>query len=284
LKVSENPKCDGCPLRQKFPDRNFIPTLQGRSLRLVVAEAGGQEEEQQGTPLVGGSGRRLDALARRAGLRREDLTLANTLSCRPLDNLYPTDPDARSYCTASEGQAIVEHCYKNHLLPLLKSRPWQRIDILGDKALKVLTGLTGIMRYRGTVVPIKDLDGKLIGMPTLHPAFVSRNQVYSKVVIADLSKNLTLAPENYNLYPSLEDVQKFDAKTFALDIETKWGTEEITVVGLCAKEYTAMVVPFRGAYKPEIKRILLNAEQIIGQNLIQFDLPILCRALEIEYP
>lgn len=267
-----------------FPQNNFVPAKAGTGLRLVVAEAPGQEENLQLEPLVGGSGRRFDALCRAAGVRRNDLTILNTIQCQPPGNVYPTDADALSYISKPDADAAVAQCYRNHVLPILQSKPWKRVDLLGEKALYRLSGKHGIFENRGFPVSILDSGNRPIGLPTLHPAYVARDQIYSKVVISDLSKTLNLAPEYYRPFPSLEDVQAFIATEVCLDIETRYPSKEISMVGLSAKEYTAMTVPFNGAYKAEIRRILLNAETLIGHNLLQFDLPILCEALEIAYP
>lgn len=259
-----------------FPDNNFVPAKLGTGLRLVVAEAPGEEESIQLEPLVGGSGRRFDALSRAAGISRSTLTITNTICCRPPDNIYPTDSEARNYISESEADSAVAQCYKNHLVPILHARPWQRVDILGDKALLRLTGRSGIFSARGAVAPIKELGDKLIGIPTLHPAYVARDQVYSKVVVNDLSKGLQQAPEDYNLYPSLEDVQNFNATTFSFDIENlPHPPHTISVVGLSDRSYSAMCVPFRGTYITELKRIFAAAKAVIGQNSLQHDEPIL---------
>lgn len=262
-------------MRQKFPDETFVGPKLGTGLRLVVAEAPGQEESIVGEPLVGGSGRRFDALCRAAGVKRDELTLTNTINCRPPGNVYPTDAAARRYITASEAEAAVAHCFRAHLTPLLESRPWQRLDLLGDKALRVLANKTGILNWRGYVVPIPSLGNRLIGMPTCHPSYVARDQVMSKVVVSDLAKGLICAPERYNLYPSLDDVRAFDSKTVSFDIENDPDTLKISVVGLCGEAHTALCVPFQGAYIPEIRRILANATAVIGQNSLQHDEPIL---------
>lgn len=275
LKVSEVKGCSGCPMAQKFPDNNFVPLKPGKGLRLVVAEAPGEQEAIELEPLVGGSGRRFDALCRAAGVRRDDLTLVNTIQCRPPNNLYPTDAAARSYISASEAEASVTQCYRNHVKPVLESRPWQRVDLLGDKALFRLSGKHGIFDNRGFPVGISDLGNRPLGLPTLHPAYVARDQIYAKVVISDLSKGMQLAPEKYIPYPGLDDVSSFKAKTFVFDIENDPRTLDIFCVGLSAAPYTAMCVPFRGAYIPELRRIFREAEAVIGHNSLQHDEPIL---------
>lgn len=154
LKAKECPQCQGCPLARLFPERNLVLPAMGPGKRLIVGEAAGADEELEGKPFVGSSGRMLDSFLRKAGVNREQLTVANTLSCRPPENVYPTDDAARAYCTKEEGERIVKHCIKNHLLPVLESRPWDRIDLIGGKALQWLANKTGVLKWRGFVVEV----------------------------------------------------------------------------------------------------------------------------------
>ncbi len=274
-------------MRQLFPSNNFVPPRMG-GLRLVVAEAPGAEEAAAGEPLVGTSGKwlrgspgeggkRIGGLFYKAGVRDEELTLINCINCRPPENIFPTDPDARSYISEEDAEKAVAHCLSAHVHPVLASRPWKRIDLLGDKALRLLAERDGgIKRWRGSPLSLPCLpDAEAIAVPTLHPAAIARDQTLIPAVISDLKKSLIQPPEHYNTHPSLDEVRSFQAKKICLDIETNPSTGEILCVGLSAREYEAMCVPFAGAYKTELRRILANAEEVIGQNLIQFDLPAL---------
>ena len=276
-KVCDTKGCDGCPMRELFPQNTFVSPKLGDGLRLVIGEAPGKEEAMLGKPLVGGAGRWWDNMSRKAGLTRSSLTLTNVLSCRPPDNVFPTHPDARSYISLSKGLEAIDHCYKAHLKPLLVGRPWRRIDLLGEKALKDGAGKEGgIMKWRGTPLPIPDIhETKLVALPTLHPAYIMRDQSMIPVVIHDLKKSLVKPPEDYTLYPSIEDVRAFRAKKFAFDIEMNFhdGWKTITMVGLSAEGTKAICVPFRGTYVEELKRIFADAEECIGHNSVQFDLP-----------
>jgi uracil-DNA glycosylase family 4 len=264
-------------MRQKFPNESFVPYKKGSGLRLAILEAPGENESIQLEPAVGGAGRVMDMLYRKAGISRDLLTISNTICCRPPGNVYPTDGMARSYISKSEAEAAVAQCYKNHLLPVLQSKPWTRIDLLGDKALRVVGGKAeGIEFWRGAAIPTNE-NSKAIAVPTYHPAFIMRNQLLSKVVIADLTKSTTRVPEYYNLHPSIDDVEAFAEQytTFSFDIENDRHTLEISVVGLVGKPYHAMCVPFRGAYIPILKRLFAKAKNVIGQNSLQHDEPIL---------
>lgn len=113
-----------------------------------------------------------------------------------------------------------------------------------------------------------------------------KDQSMLPVAINDLMKSTIRPPEHYILRPTLEQVQAFVATEFAFDIETTgWQTSKqiITMVGLSDKPFHALVVPFRGAYITELKRIFTNAKVLIGQNCVQFDCPILFAALGLEW-
>jgi DNA polymerase len=56
---------------------------------LLVGEAPGAQEDETGVPFVGRSGQLLDELLVEAGLRREQVAVANVLKCRPPSNRKP---------------------------------------------------------------------------------------------------------------------------------------------------------------------------------------------------
>ncbi len=56
---------------------------------LLVGEAPGAQEDETGVPFVGRSGQLLDELLAEAGLRREQVAVANVLKCRPPANRTP---------------------------------------------------------------------------------------------------------------------------------------------------------------------------------------------------
>jgi DNA polymerase len=56
---------------------------------MIIGEAPGADEDRQGEPFVGRAGKLLDAMLLAAGLRREQVFIANVLKCRPPDNRDP---------------------------------------------------------------------------------------------------------------------------------------------------------------------------------------------------
>jgi len=267
-------------MRRLFPDNTFVapkmPHPERDLVRLVIAEAPGADEAEHGEPLIGGAGRTFSMLLEKARIPRAGLTIANCIQCRPPDNIFPTDNEARKYISKEEGDEAVKHCFENHLKPLLLFRPWKRVDLLGDKPLRLVAGRSGgVFKWRGSPLEISVAGVQLRGLATLHPAYLMRDQVYIPVAVNDLLKPLEIPEEHYNPYPSLDDVQNFKSDRFAFDIETRGFTKEIVCVGLSDRVGHAICVPFRGAYIPELRRIFANAKEVVGHNSLQFDLPIL---------
>lgn len=57
---------------------------------ILVGEAPGENEDLQGRPFVGRSGKILEAMMADAGLSRSDVVITNTVKCRPPGNRDPT--------------------------------------------------------------------------------------------------------------------------------------------------------------------------------------------------
>jgi uracil-DNA glycosylase family 4 len=288
IKVKDNPTCAGCKMLEVDctyekagrkihhigKDMTFVAPTLGPSLRLALARDPGEQENIEGRPLVGPAGKFLDALYRKAGVQRDQLTVLNCRQCKPPGNIDPLSNQARFYISEADAKAATAQCWANHVEPVLRSRPWLRIDALGGEALEALTGVKGgINLWRGSPLPLKNEEKpRVIG--TFHPSFI---MVYGQnaipTVVSDLRKGTTPPPEHYNLNPTLDDVAAFRATKFAFDMEWSIFTGQITMVGLSDSLYHCMVVPFRGPYIAELKRIFNNATDLIGHNITTADIP-----------
>lgn len=276
-------------MQKLFPKNNFVapkmPDLKKDLVRILIAEAPGEEESKIGEPLVGGSGRLLNKLLSKAGIDRDGLTLANCIQCRPPKNVFPTDAAGRSYISKQDAQQAIQHCKRVHIDPILKSRNWRRVDLLGDKPLSIIGQVSGgIGTLRGSPINIPGTGSK--GIATYHPSYLMRDQSMLPVAVNDLMKSLEEPPEYYSPWPSLDEVKAFDFKKFSFDIECPRYRElgdsaPAEMVGLCARAGFAMCVPISGKYKLELKRIFSQATDVIGWNSSQFDLPKL-RLVDIE--
>lgn len=66
---------------------------------MLIGEGPGHQEDQQGRPFIGNSGKFLNELIGRAGLQREDVFITNVVKCRPPGNRDPM-PDEIAACSA----------------------------------------------------------------------------------------------------------------------------------------------------------------------------------------
>jgi DNA polymerase len=126
---------------------------------MFVGEGPGAEEDRQGLPFVGRSGKLLDRLmAEEMGLTRDTCYIANVVKCRPPDNRDPR-PDEIAACRP----------YLETQVDLIAPRV---IVTLGNFASKLLLDTTeGITKLRGRTYPYR--DGTVL-VPTFHPAAVLR--------------------------------------------------------------------------------------------------------------
>lgn len=120
---------------------------------MFIGEAPGKNEDLQGEPFVGAAGYYLNELLGCAGLRREDVFIANVLKCRPPGNRDPR-PEEIQTCT-----------------PFLREQT-RTIDpevlvTLGKFSTQfVLKTQVGITRLHGRV----QRAGKFLVFPIFHPA------------------------------------------------------------------------------------------------------------------
>jgi len=124
---------------------------------MLVGEAPGYHEDQQGEPFVGPAGKLLDRLLAEIGRKRSQVYIANVLKCRPPGNRDPLQPE-------------IDACsdYLRRQLALVDPKV---VLTLGNFATRLLLKRdVGISRLRGQVYPW--WNRYLV--PTLHPAAVLR--------------------------------------------------------------------------------------------------------------
>ena len=84
--------CTHCPLSQTRR-RPVMGRGNYHADMMLIAEAPGGQEDQQGTPFVGRSGEILDDLLRDSGLTREEIYITNILKCHPPGNRDPKEEE-----------------------------------------------------------------------------------------------------------------------------------------------------------------------------------------------
>jgi uracil-DNA glycosylase family 4 len=103
---------------------------------MVVAEALGKDEEQEGMALVGKSGYTLFQQLKRIDIEREDFTLFNVLACRPPDNKLvgmSYEADAIRHCAPNldaaiaSAKSIARESGKQFVIVTLGVTPFKRV-------------------------------------------------------------------------------------------------------------------------------------------------------------
>ncbi|NCO80395.1 hypothetical protein GW869_01295 [bacterium] len=75
--------CKKCPLWKTR--KNAVPGEGPVNAKIVIiGESPGREEDRRGHPFVGMSGKFLDKLLRKAGIKREEVFITSCLKCRPI--------------------------------------------------------------------------------------------------------------------------------------------------------------------------------------------------------
>ncbi len=179
--------CNNCQNCDLAKTRNNVVIYRGaiRAPLMFVGEAPGADEDLQGKPFVGAAGKLLDLLLTAFGFPSESYHICNIVKCRPPENRVPT-PEESKAC-----KALLATQFKF-------VRP-QIIVLLGATAYRNFTGSNEpITKIRGEWI---EKNGYLI-MPTIHPAFILRNNNERISLWKDLEK-VRLKMEELGLLPQL---------------------------------------------------------------------------------
>ena len=67
-----------------------------KSSIVIIGEAPGREEDEQGSPFIGRSGKLLRRLMKRAGFDAKPVYITNIVKCRPPNNRTPTNTEVKA--------------------------------------------------------------------------------------------------------------------------------------------------------------------------------------------
>ncbi len=144
-----------------------------KSKIMLIGEAPGANEDEEGLPFVGRAGVLLDKMLAAIDLDRKKVYISNIINYRPPNNRRPTDEEIKRY------------------LPFIT----KHIEIINPKIL-VLLGSTAMNALIGNKVVISQMRGKWIEKKfgncktsviiTFHPAFLMRQPAQKKMAWIDL--------------------------------------------------------------------------------------------------
>lgn len=158
--------CEKCPLCKTRTNIVFSDGTPNPKL-MLIGEAPGFYEDQQGKPFVGKAGQLLDKIFASVGFSRKDIYICNTLKCRPPDNRNPL-PDEKEACWE----------YLKAQIDIIKP---QIILLCGNVAVQsILPNIGGITKIRGKWYQGGDIVHGAKLMPIFHPSYLLRNDSREK--------------------------------------------------------------------------------------------------------
>ena len=197
---------EGCALRNTatrlvFADGNPQARI------MFVGEAPGRDEDIEGLPFVGRSGKLLDRMIAAIGLDRSKAYIANVIPWRPPGNRTPT-PQETQIC-----------------LPFIQRQielvnPDVLVTLGNPSTQTLLSTREGIMRTRGKWFDYDTGTRTIRAMATFHPAYLLRSPSYKRMSWQDLraiAKALEQTP------PSSEDLTAPSA--------ARWPSRRATAAG-----------------------------------------------------
>ena len=174
---------DGCALKSTatrlvFSDGNPQARI------MFVGEAPGREEDLEGLPFVGRSGKLLDRMIAAIGLDRSRAYIANVIPWRPPGNRTPT-PQETQIC-----------------LPFIQRQielvnPDVLVTLGNPSTQTLLSTREGIMKTRGRWLEYDTGSRVIRALATFHPAYLLRSPSYKRLAWQDLRAIAkALAPES----------------------------------------------------------------------------------------
>jgi uracil-DNA glycosylase len=165
-------KFDGCALKSTatrlvFADGNPQARI------MFVGEAPGREEDLEGLPFVGRSGKLLDRMIAAIGLDRSSAYIANVIPWRPPGNRTPT-PQETQIC-----------------LPFIQRQielvnPDVLVTLGNPSTQTLLSTREGIMKTRGKWFDFDTGTRVIRALATFHPAYLLRSPSYKRMAWQDL--------------------------------------------------------------------------------------------------
>ncbi len=162
--------------------KNFVFGVGNPNAKLVlIGEAPGADEDEQGEPFVGRAGQLLNKILVAVQLRREDVYICNILKCRPPNNRDPL-PDEVDACE-----------------PFLK----KQLEIINPKLILCLGRIAGqtLLKTNATLSELRNNVYVYQGIKvlvTFHPAALLRNPNWKRPAWEDVQKMKKIYDESAN--------------------------------------------------------------------------------------
>lgn len=164
------PACGTCGLFRNCQSPKMKVYGQGRRNIMLIGEAPGRVEDEQGKPFRGASGQLAKETLRKFDVDMDrDCWIINAARCRPANNKLPTK--------------AIEHCRPLTIKDVTELKP-EVIILLGGSAIKSLIGWVWKedcgkpSRWDGWRIPCQQLNAWIC--PTWHPAYLLHKNAYGR--------------------------------------------------------------------------------------------------------
>lgn len=172
-------ECSKCRLHET---RRLAVPGEGKAEKgiMIVGEAPGEKEDEEGRPFVGPAGKLLTQILAKRGIDRgRDVFITNVVKCRPPGNREPLDDE-------------IEACLP-YLIEQIEAVKPKLIIALGFYSAKTLLGLAGrriykISEVRGRCFKVKIGDVETTVCVAYHPAAALYNPKLKSVLEEDISR------------------------------------------------------------------------------------------------
>ena len=179
-------------IKQQILDDKVTPELAEQASQLVfgdgnpeaavvlIGEAPGKKEDEQGIPFVGASGKFLNEMLEMIGMKREDIYITNIVKYRPPDNRDPTLAEKKAFLPYLQSQ-----------LEVIKPKV---VVTLGRHSMNCFLPDLQISKVHGQPKRVKlslkaDSDDTLavVILPLYHPAAALYNPLQRQTLIDDFN-------------------------------------------------------------------------------------------------
>jgi len=165
----------GCALKSTARNTVFSDGLDDAEV-LIIGEAPGKDEDEQGKPFVGRSGKLLDKMLGSIGLSRQsNVMISNTIYWRPPGNRDPTQGETASCLPFTE--RLIE--LKKPKLLLLVGKVAAQTVLRREDSISRMRGRRLSYQREGLTAPVN-------AMVMLHPAYLLRRPQEKRLAWADL--------------------------------------------------------------------------------------------------
>lgn len=178
-------------LRADILSENVCPNLAETATQLVlgdgnpdakivfIGEAPGKQEDEQGLPFVGASGRFLNEMLEAAGLVRADVYITNIVKYRPPNNRDPLPEEKREFWP-----------YLMRQLEIIQPKV---IITLGRHSMECFIPDAKISQQHGVPKKVKYHESEFLVIPLYHPAAALYNGSMRQTLIDDFLTAKTYA-------------------------------------------------------------------------------------------